>query len=193
MWILGVLVVLFGILLYAAEAKVEPPVDPDLLVAPLGIPMETKTIEQLGVTVEVPATAWVKDQIAKAALTGDISGGMSEEVFEEYFQKPYCEAIGITVTDIPTLQRIAEEVNLKLGGSYVNGILTPPLGWTGTVTDWSRYVQKVALQTFDEQKAPSLPSEPKPVTREEKAIEEPKIEPPPLLTKLPTVWERIYG
>lgn len=39
------------------------------------------------------------------------------------------------------------EVNKQLGGSYVNGMLTPPNIWTQSVTAWSRYVQQqVAVQ-----------------------------------------------
>lgn len=127
--------------------------DPDAPIAPIEIPMETKVIEQIGVEVEVPTITYVEQQIAKAALTGDISGGMSEEVFEEYFQKPAAEAIGLTMAEIPTYSAVADKVNLELGGRYINGILTPPSGWVGSTTEWSRYVQQVALQKYNELKA----------------------------------------
>jgi hypothetical protein len=35
-------------------------------------------------------------------------------------------------------------LNTQLGGSYVNGKLTPPSSWTGSVTEWSAYVRKQA-------------------------------------------------
>jgi hypothetical protein len=32
------------------------------------------------------------------------------------------------------------EINAEQGGSFVNGVLTPPSWWTGSVTEWSRYI-----------------------------------------------------
>jgi len=172
--ILGVAIVILGILLYTSKvrAKSETPdavsrakdileeagipetleINPTQPVASLKVPVDTKLIEQIGVTVEVPTTAYVRDQLAKAALTGDISGGMSEAVFEEYFQKPQVEALGLTMTEIPTYSAVCDKVNLELGGSYVNGVLTPPRGWTGSITEWSRYIQKVGLEKYNELK-----------------------------------------
>ena len=198
MIVLGVLVVLLGILLYASKVKAEPKaldepelkipdaverakeilegagipdaverakevleearipetldIEPPQPVAPLKVPMETKVIKQINVEVKVPTIAYVKEQIAKAALTGDISGGMSEKVFEEYFQKPAAEAIGLTMPEVPSYSAVCDKVNLELGGKYVSGILTAPSGWTGSITEWSRYVQKVGLEKYNELK-----------------------------------------
>lgn len=41
-----------------------------------------------------------------------------------------------------TYWEFAEQVNIDLGGNYVNGVLTPPSWWTGSITQWSRYVQE---------------------------------------------------
>ena len=61
----------------------------------------------------------------------------------------------IAPTEIPTappaalsLQEIALQVNLELGGSYVAGVLSPPPSWTGTVTEWSKHVQDIAWQRY---------------------------------------------
>jgi len=54
-----------------------------------------------------------------------------------------------TVPTVPkTIQEIADEVNIELGGSYVAGVLTPPAWWTGSVTDWSRHVQAIAWERY---------------------------------------------
>ncbi len=43
---------------------------------------------------------------------------------------------------IGTYNDFALEVNIELGGRYVNGVLTPPASWSGSVTQWSRHVQE---------------------------------------------------
>lgn len=58
--------------------------------------------------------------------------------------------LGITRAELPTYQEFALTVNIGLGGSYVNGVLTPPASWTGSVTEWSRYVQRVTNIRYHE-------------------------------------------
>lgn len=45
-------------------------------------------------------------------------------------------------------RELALKVNIDLGGSYINGALTPPAGWVGSVTEWSRHVQAETLKRW---------------------------------------------
>ena len=60
------------------------------------------------------------------------------------------EVIGITELELPSYIQFAEQVNVELGGSYVGGLLTPPAGWTGSVTEWSRHVQAVTQERYQQ-------------------------------------------
>ncbi len=48
----------------------------------------------------------------------------------------------MATTYIGTYNQFALEVNIELGGRYVNGVLTPPASWSGSVTQWSRHVRE---------------------------------------------------
>jgi len=61
------------------------------------------------------------------------------------------EVWGITVAEVKSLQDLALEVNIELGGRYIGGVLTPPPSWTGSVTAWSKHIQEVALARFKQQ------------------------------------------
>ena len=61
------------------------------------------------------------------------------------------EVWGITVEEVKSLQDLALEVNIELGGRYIGGLLTPPPSWTGSVTAWSKHIQEVALARFKQQ------------------------------------------
>ena len=119
MLVFGVIIVILGlVLLFSHKAKAAPtttpPISPvkeaKILLEGAGVTVpeqpvglltprtETKVIEQLGVEVQTDSTAYVQQQLARAALAGDISGGIPEDVFEEYFQKPAAEAIGLTIS-----------------------------------------------------------------------------------------------
>lgn len=63
----------------------------------------------------------------------------------EKAEADYLGEIGITKGELPTYQNFALLINMELGGSYVNGVLTPPDSWAGSVTGWSRHVQEVAF------------------------------------------------
>lgn len=73
----------------------------------------------------------------------------TEEAVAQYIEDPQTveeaqlEALGITKDELPTYQDFALQINEELGGSYVAGVLTPPASWTGSVTEWSRYIQQV--------------------------------------------------
>ena len=56
-----------------------------------------------------------------------------------------------------TYQEYVDQVNLELGGSYVNGVLTPPSWWTAGVTQWSRHVQEEAAKRSAGMTFTSLP------------------------------------
>ena len=58
------------------------------------------------------------------------------------------QAIGITEAEVETYQDFALRINTELGGSYIAGMLTAPSSWTGSITEWSRYVQQVAAERW---------------------------------------------
>ena len=154
MVLIGLVIALLGILLWSSSSKVSAlpdtpivdlgavdeaklilegsgitvpeSIDPSQPKNPLVVPTKTVVVEQIGVTLTVPTGIETKEQMNAR--------------------------LGLKASEIPTYSTICDQVNLELGGSYVKGVLTPPKGWSGSVTEWSRYVQQVGLQRYNELK-----------------------------------------
>jgi len=149
-----VLVLLTGVGLWLWSRREPIEAAPGAPVTPSQVKTEELVTDPVKITValnalgvQAPATpedvARTLSGIAAAGI--DVSKGIPEAVFREYFQEPAAAAIGLTMAEVPAYAEVALEVNLRLGGSYVAGVLTPPKSWTGSVTEWSMYVQGVAL------------------------------------------------
>jgi len=61
---------------------------------------------------------------------------------------PEVAAPPLTEAELEAFRELALKVNIDLGGSYVAGVLTPPAGWVGSVTEWSRHVQAETLKRW---------------------------------------------
>lgn len=91
--------------------------------------------------------------------------------------------LGITATELPAYQESALQINRELGGSYVNGVLTAPAWWTGSITEWSRHVQEVTNTRWHLTTSPvTTPPPPTPPT----PPPPPEPTPPPPPTPSPT-------
>jgi len=84
------------------------------------------------------------DEIVAAYAAAAAIGPTAVQTMIEIEAERQRQALGITEAEVETYQDFALRVNTELGGSYVNGVLTPPAWWTGSVTEWSRYVQSEA-------------------------------------------------
>ena len=121
----------------STEKLVTDPTEITVALNTLGVPPTLQSLD-------------VKEQLSKMTAAGiDYSKGIPEDAFLEYFQKPAAEAIGLTMAEIPTYAAIADETNKRLGGYYVAGVLYAPDWWTGSITEWSRHVQQVALIEYN--------------------------------------------
>ena len=98
------------------------------------------------------AQAWAYYYQRKAESEAKRAAAIAE--MEAYIADPEkvraegLEKLGITEAELPTYQEFALLINMELGGSYVNGLLTPPASWTGSVTEWSRHVQDVTFLRY---------------------------------------------
>lgn len=98
------------------------------------------------VTPTIAATVEAEVEIIKEQFDAGLSG---DEVIAAAKQRQL-ERLDITEAEVPTYAELADKVNLELGGRYVAGLLTPPSWWTGSVTEWSRHVQAVAIKRYHE-------------------------------------------
>ncbi len=90
--------------------------------------------------------------------------------------------LGITAAELPAYQELALQINRELGGSYVNGVLTAPAWWTGSITEWSGHVQEVTNTRWHLTTSPVTP----PVTPPPPPPPEPTPPTPPPPTPSPT-------
>lgn len=98
------------------------------------------------------AQAWAYYYQRKAEIAAQRAIAIAEA--EAYIADPekveaeHLAELGITKAELPTYQDFALLINMELGGSYVNGVLTPPDSWTGTVTGWSKHVQESTFYRY---------------------------------------------
>jgi hypothetical protein len=96
------------------------------------------------VTPTIAATVEAEVEVIKEQFDAGLSG---EEVIAAAKERQL-ERLDITEAEVPTYAQLADQVNLELGGRYVGGYLTPPSWWKGSVTEWSRHIQQVAIERY---------------------------------------------